>query len=240
MEKTQAIILHSLKVGDNQIIVDLFTKSRGRLSFGVHLSKSAKGSMKRQFFQPFMLLGIEFDFRGNVHLQKLRNVWVDTPLLDIPYSPAKLSICFFLSEFLVYSTRYEQENASLFTYIYNSIIWFDETRRPFSNFHIVFMLRFAFFVGLAPNLTIEQDSMVFDLLDGCFVPHVPLHSHYLLTDDSLKLISLFRLSYQTMHLYPMTRAERNRCVEVILLYYQLHIPGFPEMKSLSVLKELFD
>lgn len=240
MEKTQAIVLHSLKVGDHQIIVDLFTKSRGRLSFGVHLSKSAKGSMKRQFFQPFMILEIEFDFRGNVHLQKLRNVWVDTPLVDIPYSLAKLSIGFFLAEFLVYSTRCELENHALFTFIYNSIIWLDGTQHAFSNFHIVFMLRFAFFVGLAPNLTCGDGEMVFDLLDGCFVRHVPLHPNYLLSDDSLKLLSLFRLSYKTMHLYPMTRAERNRCVEVILLYYKLHIPGFPDMKSLSVLKELFD
>ena len=43
-----------------------------------------------------------------------------------------------------------------------------------------------------------------------------------------------------MHLYAMTRAERMRCLEVMNLYYRLHLPGFPELKSLEVLKELFD
>lgn len=55
----------------------------------------------------------------------------------------------------------------------------------------------------------------------------------------MRLVSLFRLDYKTMHLYTMSRIERNRCVEVILEYYKLHLPGFPEMKSFSVLQELF-
>ena len=55
----------------------------------------------------------------------------------------------------------------------------------------------------------------------------------------MRLVSLFRLEYKTMHLYTMSRMERNRCVEVILEYYKLHLPGFPEMKSFAVLQELF-
>ena len=63
--------------------------------------------------------------------------------------------------------------------------------------------------------------------------------HYLNKEDSMRLVSLFRLDYKTMHLYTMSRIERNRCVEVILEYYKLHLPDFPEMKSFSVLQELF-
>jgi DNA repair protein RecO (recombination protein O) len=43
-----------------------------------------------------------------------------------------------------------------------------------------------------------------------------------------------------MHLFKMTREERNRCVSIILYYYRLHIPNFPELRSLSVLQSLFD
>ena len=239
MEKTQAIVLHSLKYGDSQIIVDLFTKSHGRLSFLVRLSKSAKGKMKRQYFQPFMLLCVEFDFRSNAHLQKMKDVWIDLPLVDVHFSPSKLSLCFFLSEFLGYCTRCEQQNSVLFTYIYNSILWLDQAKDSFANFHVVFMLRLTSFLGMKPNLSIADKETVFDLVEGCFVEHVPLHSHYLLAEDALRMVNLFRLSYKTMHLYSMSRAERNHCVEVIVDYYKLHIPGFPEMKTLPILNELF-
>lgn len=49
-----------------------------------------------------------------------------------------------------------------------------------------------------------------------------------------------RMNYDTMHLFAMSRVERMRCLTVIEQYYRLHLPDFPELKSLDVLKELFD
>jgi DNA repair protein RecO (recombination protein O) len=42
-----------------------------------------------------------------------------------------------------------------------------------------------------------------------------------------------------MHLYRLSRHDRNRIVCVLLTYYRLHIPQFPELKSLQVLQELW-
>ena len=46
-----------------------------------------------------------------------------------------------------------------------------------------------------------------------------------------------RLNYSTMHLFRMTRQQRSRCVDVILAYYRLHVPDFPDMKTLEVLRQ---
>ena len=48
-----------------------------------------------------------------------------------------------------------------------------------------------------------------------------------------------RMNFETMHLFAMSRQERNRCAELIIIFYRLHIPNFPDLKSLAVLKELF-
>lgn len=37
----------------------------------------------------------------------------------------------------------------------------------------------------------------------------------------------------------MSRQERNRCLVIMNDYYRLHLPDFPVLKSLDVLKELF-
>ena len=47
------------------------------------------------------------------------------------------------------------------------------------------------------------------------------------------------MKYETMHLFAMNRDERNRCLDIICRYYRLHLPDFPELKSINVLKELF-
>ena len=50
---------------------------------------------------------------------------------------------------------------------------------------------------------------------------------------------MMRMDYATMHLFRLSRGERNRMVEVIIRYYRIHLPGFPEPRSLAVLRELF-
>lgn len=50
---------------------------------------------------------------------------------------------------------------------------------------------------------------------------------------------LFRMNYPTMHLFRLSRRERQRILHVLNEYYRLHVPGFPELKSLEILQELF-
>lgn len=239
-EKTRAIVLHSIKYGESQLIVDFLTESLGRLSFLVRLPKSSRGKFKRQYFQPLMLLDIEFDYRVNLKLQHLKNANVAYPYVDIPVSPVKISLSLFLAEFLLYATRLEQKNLPLFDFVFQSLVWLDQAHGEIANFHLLFLIRLSLFLGLNPNLTDWQENSYFDLVEGCFVQCAPTHSHFLSASDSFHLVQLFRLSYKTMHLYAMSRQERNHCVEVIIDYYKLHTPGFPEMKSLPILKTLFD
>ena len=65
LTKTQAIVLHSLKYGETRLIVDMFTRSYGRLSFIVNIPKSSKAKVKKQLFQPLTLLEIEVDALGD-------------------------------------------------------------------------------------------------------------------------------------------------------------------------------
>lgn len=239
IEKTKAIVLRSVKYGDSQLIVDFFTESHGRLSFMVNVPKSSKGKLKRQFFQSLMLLNIEFDYRPKLSLQKLKNVRIAFPYSDIPFSPVKISLAIFLAEFLSYATKLEQANSPLFEFLWQSFVWLDQESGEIANFHVLFLCRLSYFLGLGPNLDVDTENMWFDLEEGCFVPYSPTHSHFLSQVDSRHLLQLFRLRYKTMHLYPMSRQDRNHCVEVIVEYYRLHLPSFPELKSLPVLKELF-
>lgn len=237
--KTRAIVLQTIKYGDSQLIVDFFTEKLGRVPFMVKIPKSSKARMKRQLFQPLMVLNLEYEHRPKVNLQHLKDVTIAFPFVDLPFSPVKLAMSMFLAELLGLATKNEQANIPLYTFMEESIRWLDQAKDGYANFHIVFMLRLTFFLGFSPNLESGETGDYFDLEDGCFVSHVPTHTHYLNKEDSLRMVGLFRLSYETMHLYTMSRLDRNRCVEVILEYYKIHVPGFPELKSFSVLRELF-
>lgn len=236
--KTKGIVLHVTKYGDSQQIVDMITPSYGRVSFIVTLSRSPKAKIKPQYFQLLSILNIEFDYRAKLQLHRLKNVSIAVPLTSIPCSIYKICISTFIAEFLYYSTRNEVENEQLFQFLIYSILWLDKVKQKFANFHIVFMLRMSLFLGFFPNMENSQFRF-FDLETGCFSSVAPIHLHYLNEADSRMMRILLRLKYDTMHLFQMSRAERNKCVHLILLYYRLHLPNFPELKSVAVLNDLY-
>ena len=175
LTKTPAIVLHSLKYGETRLIVDMFTRSYGRLSFIVSLPKSAKGKMKKQFFQPLTILEIETDVRPKLQLQKLSDVRLLHPFSTIPFDPHKLSIALFIAEFLYYALRSEQQNVLLFDYVTDSILWLDGQDSRFANFHLVFLMRLSRFLGFYPNLDDYSAGDYFDLRESIFLSAPPVH-----------------------------------------------------------------
>lgn len=237
--KTKAVVLRSVRYGESGLVVDMLTEQRGRVSFMVKLPRSSKSRLHKQLFMPLSLVEVDFDFRPKSSLQLLRDIRLSVPLPGLSSHPHKLALSMFLAEFLGYATRDESDNVPLFNFIAFSLEWLDGVATGFANFHLVFMIRLSLFVGFFPNTEDANEGGYFDLMGACFTPTPPLHGHFLVPEEASKISLLMRLNYNTMHLCAMTRDERNRCTEVILEYYRLHVPDFPALRSLDVLRQLF-
>ena len=68
---------------------------------------------------------------------------------------------------------------------------------------------------------------------------LPMHSQYLNAEESAFLPFLLRMDYASMHLFRFNRQQRARVLDLLIEYYRMHIPEFPEMKSLDVLRTVF-
>ena len=237
--KTRGIVLRSVRFGESSLIVDVLTKSSGRVSFMVHIPKTSKGKIKKQYFQPMTLLDFEYDFRQRSNLQRIKDVRVSLPYSSIPIDPAKSCISLFLSEFIYYATRNEQENPTLFTYISTSLEWLDNAYEDFANFHLVFMMRLGKFLGFHPFLEDFTPGCFFDLRNGCFTLSMPLHTDFLNATDAGHLYNLMRMNFDTMKLFKLSHDDRNRITEIVLRYYKLHLPNMPELQSFDILREVF-
>ena len=237
--KTRAVVLHTLKYGERKVIVELLCRDTGRTACIVAVPKTQKGRVQMQMLQPMTLLDVEIDVRPTAQLQHLRDVRMSSPFSTIPFMPEKLSIVLFIAEFLYHATRGEQHNEALFDYVENSIQWLDGCADSFANFHLVFMMRLARFIGFYPNVDEYQQGDFFDLRDAMFVDRAPSHPDYLSSADAERLHQLVRMDYNTMRLFRMSHDDRNRITDGIIRYYRLHVDGFPELRAFAVLKELW-
>lgn len=239
LTKTRAIVLRNIKYGEHRMIVDMFTRSYGRMSFAVTVSRTSGKGMRRQMFQPLTMLDIGCDIRPRVQIQKLHDVRLAVPYVSLLSDPVKLSVSLFVSEFLCHALRSEQQNEPLFEYTVDSLQWLDGCTSGYANFHLVFLMRLSLFLGFYPNLDGYTSGAWFDLRTGCFTAVRPLHHDVIEPADAARISLMMRMRFATMHLYRMSRDDRNRMLEIIIRYYRIHMPDFPELRSLDVLRELF-
>ena len=224
MQKSEAIVIYSFPFKDKKFMLELFTREHGRISF-----------VTNRRLQPLTIVNIVFDERRS----KLTAIDIAFGYKTMIYDPIKLSVRFFIAEFLRYATRNEPTNRPMYDYLRQSLEWLDLIESNAANYHLVLMMHLAMFLGFAPDTNDYHEGMYFDLREAQFSATKPLHPDYLNHQESATIVTLMRMNFSTMHLFKLSRDQRNLIVDRIIHYYRLHIPNFPEMKSLEVLRELF-
>jgi DNA repair protein RecO (recombination protein O) len=96
------------------------------------------------------------------------------------------------------------------------------------------------FLGFYPNLEDVSTVQYFDLRSATFCTQPPTHRDFLMPQEAKVLHLMMRMDFSNLHLFRMNRSQRNRCIEVALLFYRLHLPDFPDLRSLGVLHELWN
>ncbi|HOU01572.1 MAG TPA: DNA repair protein RecO [Bacteroidales bacterium] len=239
IEKTKGIVLHQIKYSDSGIIVQLYTSTFGRQSLLVKGLRNKKSGRHNILFQPLTILDAVIYYKESRGMPVLKE-------FSVFYSPAmiysdirKTSMAMFLGEALTTILREETPNNSLFTFLEESIIYFDKCPESFANFHIAFLAGLSSYLGFEPAPCNKAQDVYFDLLNGIFVPSPPMHSNYSDPDISGVLARFFSTSYDNSRDINLTGAVRNEVLETLIKYYSTHLPGLRRIKSLEILKEVF-
>ena len=240
IEKTRGIVLHQLKYTDSGIVVHLYTLKFGRQSFLIKGMRNKKAGKHNALFQPLFILDLEFYYRESRSMQVIKEFSVSYSPADIFTNIKKTSVAIFLGEVLTSVLREETPNKELFGFIGDSIIYFDGSRENFANFHIAFLAGLSSYLGFEPGPRSRPDDAFFDMINGVFVPVPPLHGYYASREISDILALFFSSSYDNCRNIILSGAVRNEVLEVLVNYYSIHLPGLKKIRSLEVLKEVFE
>lgn len=240
VEKFEGIVLRTLKYNDSLMIADIYTAQRGRMSFLVPVSHSKRSRVRSVLFQPLSMLSFTAAVKTGRALSRIGEVQPYSMYSSINNDVVKSAIALYLAELLSHALREDGRDDSLFTFLDRSFTLFDNLEHGYADFHLVFMVQLLRFLGIYPNLENYTPGCYFDLAQGCATREHPLHPHFLLPDDALPFVNLLRTGYDSMHLLLLNRKLRGEYLATLSMYYQLHVPEFPELKSAAVLRELFD
>ena len=237
---TRGIIIHSTPYNDKSVIVHAYTELYGRVPYFVARQRKRKSRISNAHFMPLSIVEMEVEHQRTREIQRIKELRTCYPLVSLPVHPVKNAIALFLAEILYRIVQTTEPDPKLFEYLCHSIRYLDILEQGIANFHLVFLMHLARYLGIFPNAESYTPGVYLDLLNGIFTDQIPTHPHYLNKDESIVFSRMLRMNYENMALYAFSRKERTMIVHHILDYYRLHSIDFPEIKSLSVMQSLFD
>jgi DNA repair protein RecO (recombination protein O) len=240
LEKTRGIILNQIRYTDSGIIARLYTRKFGRQSFLIRGMRSRKSGKHNILFQPMYILDLEISYKESREMNVLKEFSVSYSPYDIYSDIKKSSVAIFLGEVLTSVLREESSHEEMFDYIEKSIIYFDNCREGYANFHIAFLAGLSSFLGFEPGTRKDANDSFFDMTNGIFVPVPPVHGNYANKNVSDILAKVFISSYDTIRNITLKGGMRNEVLDTLLRYYSLHLSGLKKINSLEVLKEVFN
>lgn len=238
--KTRGIVLHSIPYNDKYSIIYMYTEAFGRASYLVARSRGKKSPVSRALFMPLSVVEMEVEHLNKRDLHRIRETKICFPLTELFCNPVKNMLALFLAEVLFRTVKETEPDTRLFEYLCEAIRLLEFAEEGLANFHLVFLLRLLHYMGIYPNADSYTAGAYFDMLNGVFADRIPMHRHYLNREESTIFARLLKISFENMSLYTFSRRDRVNIINRILEYYRLHLPEFPEIKSLSVMQSLFD
>lgn len=235
---TEAIVFSAIKYGEADLIATCFTKKEGIKSYLLrNIFKAKKSGIKASYFQPLSQLDLVANHKNKGTLEYIREVKIAVPYQTLHTDIIKGSLIMFLAEILKNCIREEEANIPLFNFISDSLIWLDQHDKT-ANFHIYFLIELSRFLGFYPD-TSQLSLPFFNLIEGRFeLQKTEPYCVNLHTSENLKLF--LNHPPQTIKSLHFSKKDRAEILNVLLVYYQLHVQGYKKPKSLEVFQKLFD
>lgn len=234
--KTQGIVFHQLKYSESSLIVKMYTREFGIQSYLVKGVRSKKSKISPALLQHLSLVEIVASYKEKSNLHYIREIRSAHQYVSIPYDMTKSSITLFVNELLMKAIREEEENTTLFDFVFQSMQWLDLATENYVNFHLIFAIQLSRYLGFYPRGIYSPITPYFDLEEGCFENRRPMHHNYLQGKETKKLSMLTDVSFENIETIKLNHKDRNKLLDQIVQYYQLHLPNFGDLKSLEVLR----
>lgn len=242
--KTKGIVLRVTKYGETSVIASIFTELFGIQSYLINGVRKLQKTNKSIMLQPSAILDLEVYHHENKNLQRIKEYNWSVIYNELLSDVLKNSIVTYMMELLQKTLKEPESNPTLFYFCEDVLMELDKAHtNNIANFPLYFTLQlpqfFGFGIQIANQSDTEIDTLFLDLRESLFADQKPLHRDYLEGIMAQYINELLKI----MHPSELNQVKLNKDTRRLLLegfhqYYQLHIDGFGNMKTLKILQEV--
>ncbi len=239
LNKCRAIVIRTVNYSESSVVLKCFTDTHGMQSYMVNGVRSKKGTIRPSHLMPLNLLELEVNHQENKSLQRIKELRCEPALRSLHFDMTKNAIGTFVCEVIYRSVKEEHHaDENMFSFLFHAIQILDLERERMVNFPVYFMLQFTKYLGFYPKGKYSQDQNGFELREACFEAY---HSGNPFQVDpvlSEKISLLLHADFEGVSQIPVTHSQRSALLDHLIRFYREHIPGFSDLRSHTILKEV--
>ena len=238
--KTHGIVLQALRYGDTGLIVKIYTRESGLKSYMVKGALKHSSKNRAALFQNLHLIDfVETSSPRQSSLGYLKDVQLKVFYRSLPFVMTKSAIMMYVGELISKTLTEPEPNASLYDFIEQSLLWLDLVDSDYANFPLFFTLELTRHLGFYPKTNHEQ-GYCFDMKEGFFAPHYPLHPYYFDAESANLLSHLLDSPIDQVCSIPLNSVRRREMLDGIITFMRLHTPVIKGIKSHEILKSILE
>lgn len=182
---------------------------------------------------------IEHTGNENARFRQLSSVSPSVHLPALYFDVIKMNILLLWGEVLDLLLKNEGKNEELFEFISRSVEYLNSANEGIGNFNLLFLYRLAGLIGYRIDSASWQEGYVFNLQDGSFHPVNDSSARISGPNTAAAIHKLCTCPVHEAKNIPLNQAARNTLLDIIFLFYTIHLGIDFNIKSIEVIREVF-
>lgn len=232
----EAVVLQQIRYGDSSVIVKVYSRSEGVMSFIARSARKPVKGITGALFQP--LTQIEFVAAPSANsdgLAILREARLMQTAAVSGGDVIRGCIVLFLAEVLLNTIRQHEADEELYGFIIETIEHIQICEEnELNDFPLIFLVQLSDILGFGPTDDYSKDNSVFWLLEGKFYRFAPGSEAFIDSREGEGFSSLLKAA-RTGSGLSLTGSSRRYLLRQLLSYFACHHQGMSTIKSHEIL-----
>ena len=232
---TTGLVLQTTKYAEHSLIVKIFTRKHGVVSFIIKNAFSKKSKQPASLFLPLTILDIVYNETSTEKLTFLKEVSILYPFHAIHLDICKNSILLFYHELLLKLLHQATApDEPLFDFLMEQLLKLETTTALTPDFHIIFLIQLIQQLGYTPELNFSLLTPFFSIEDSNFGSCFLDSPYYLSKEVSYYLFTILK---NQNHSIP-DKKIRMELLNGMILYLMKYHKQIKEIESVGILSEI--
>ena len=239
-DKTEGIVLQSVRYGDTSLIVKVFTRTQGLKSYMLKGAFNRGAKNRAALFQNLNVIQyVEVGNPKSHTLGYLKDAQLAMVYHSLPMVMNKSAIMMYVSELLSKTITEQEQNEALYDFIVSSLQWLDLVEQDYAIFPLFFTLELTRHLGFYPKSN-HQAGFCFDMMEGAFAHDYPLHPYYFDAESATLLAQFLGAGINESCRQPLRVSQRRDLLDGLIVFMRLHAPVMKDFHSHEVLKSVLE